>query len=45
MRRIEQLQRLRLMKFDEVYGPTYRGALSRLEAVEIPTEAVISYGT
>ena len=36
MRRTEQLQGLRLMKFDEVYGRTYRGELSQLEAAEIP---------
>ncbi len=35
MRRIEQLQGLRLMKFDEVYGRTYRGELSQLKAAEI----------
>ena len=35
MRRTEQLQGLRLMKFDEVYGRTYRGELSQLEAAEI----------
>ncbi len=35
MRRIEQLQGLRLMKFDEVYGRTYRGELSQFEAAEI----------
>ncbi len=35
MRRIEQLQGLRLMKFEEVYGRTYRGELSQLEAAEI----------
>ena len=29
MRRTEQLQGLRLMKFDEVYGRTYRGELSQ----------------
>ena len=29
MRRIEQLQGLRLMKFEEVYGRTYRGELSQ----------------
>ena len=34
MRRIEQLQGLRLMKFEEVYGRTYRGELSQLEAAE-----------
>ena len=37
MRRIEQLQGLRLMKFEEVYGRTYRGELSQLEAAEIAT--------
>ena len=35
MRRTDQLQGLRLMKFDEVYGRTYRGELSQLEAAEI----------
>ena len=35
MRRTEQLQGLRLMKFDEVYGRTYKGELSQLEAAEI----------
>ena len=35
MRRTEQLQGLRLMKFDEVYGRTYRGELSQLEAADI----------
>ncbi len=35
MRRIEQLQRLRLMRFDEVYGRTYHGELSQFEAAEI----------
>ena len=35
MRRTELLQGLRLMKFDEVYGRTYRGELSQLEAAEI----------
>ena len=35
MRRIGQLQGLRLMKFDEVYGRTYRSELSQLEAAEI----------
>ena len=35
MRRIEQLQGLRLMKFEEVYGRTYRGELSQFEAAEI----------
>ncbi len=35
MRRTEQLQGLRLMKFEEVYGRTYRGELSQLEAAEI----------
>ena len=35
MRRTKQLQGLRLMKFDEVYGRTYRGELSQLEAAEI----------
>jgi len=35
MRRTEQLQGLRLMKFEEVYGCSYRGELSQLEAAEI----------
>ena len=35
MRRTEQLQGLRLMKFEEVYGRSYRGELSQLEAAEI----------
>ncbi len=35
MRRTEQLQGLRLMKFEEVYGRTYRGELSQMEASEI----------
>ena len=36
MRRTEQLQGLRLMKFEEVYGRSYRGELSQVEASEIP---------
>ncbi len=35
MRRTEQLQGLRLMKFEDVYGRTYRGELSQQEAAEI----------
>ena len=35
MRRTEQLQGLRLMKFEEVYGRSYRGELSQGEASEI----------
>ncbi len=35
MRRTEQLQGLRLMKFEEVYGRSYRGELSQLEAAEV----------
>ncbi len=35
MRRTERLQGLRLMKFEDVYGRTYRGELSQLEAAEI----------
>ena len=35
MRRTEQLQGLRLMKFEEVYGRSFRGELSQLEAAEI----------
>jgi len=35
MRRTEQLQGLRLMKFEEVYGRCYRGELSQLEASEV----------
>ncbi len=35
MRRTERLQGLRLMKFEEVYGRSYRGELSQLEAAEI----------
>ena len=35
MRRTERLQGLRLMKFEEVYGRTYRGELSQGEAAEI----------
>ena len=36
MRRTEQAQGLRLMKFEEVYGRTLRGELSQAEAGEIP---------
>ena len=35
MRWTERLQGLRLMKFEEVYGRTHRGALSQGEAAEI----------
>ncbi len=35
MRRTEQLQGLRLMKFEEVYGRRFGGELSQLEAAEI----------
>ncbi len=35
MRRIEQLQELRLMKFEEIYGRTHRGGLSQAEAAEV----------
>ena len=35
MRRTEQVQGLRLMKFEEVYGRTGRGVLSQSEAAEI----------
>ena len=35
MRRTEQLQGLRMMKFEDVYGRTYRGELSQVEAGEI----------
>ncbi len=35
MGRTEQLQGLRLMKFEEVYGRSYRGELSQLEAAEV----------
>ena len=35
MRRTEQLQGLRLMKFEEVYGRSFRGELSQLEASEV----------
>lgn len=35
MRRTEQLQGLRLMKFEEVYDKTFRGVLSVSEAAEI----------
>ena len=35
MRRTEQLQGLRLMKFEEVYGRTYGGELSQSEAAEV----------
>lgn len=35
MRRTEQLQGLRLMKFEDVYGRCYRGDLSQVEASEL----------
>ncbi len=35
MRRTERLQGLRLMKYEDVYGRTYRGELSQAEAGEI----------
>ena len=35
MRRTERLQGLRLMKFEEVYGRSCRGALSQVEAAEV----------
>ena len=35
MRRTEQLQGLRLMKFEDVYGRCYRGDLSQVEASEV----------
>ena len=35
MRRTEQLQGLRLMKFEDVYGRCYRGDLSQAAASEI----------
>ena len=35
MRRTEQVQGLRLMKFAEVYGRTHRGGLSQAEAAEV----------
>ena len=35
MRRTEQLQGLRLMKFEDVYGRTYRGEPSQVEAAEV----------
>ena len=35
MRRTEPLQGLRAMKFEEVYGPSYRGEPSQLNAVDI----------
>ena len=35
MRRTEQLQGLRLMKFEDVYGRCYGGDLSQVEASEI----------
>ena len=35
MRRTEQLQGLRLMRFGDVYGRSYRGELSQAEAAEV----------
>jgi transposase len=35
MRRTEQAQGLRLMKFEEVYGRLQRGVLSQAEAAEV----------
>ena len=35
MRRTEKLQGLRLMKFEDVYGRTYGGELSQVEAAEV----------
>jgi hypothetical protein len=35
MRRTEQLQGLRLMKIEDVYGRSYRGELSQAEAAEV----------
>ena len=35
MRRTEQVQGLRLMKFDRIYGRTHRGGLSQAEAAEV----------
>ena len=35
LRRTEQVQGLRLMKFEEVYGRTHRGGLSQAEAAEV----------
>ncbi len=35
MRRTERVQGLRLMKFEEIYGRTRRGALAQSEAAEI----------
>jgi len=35
MGRTEQLQGLRLMKFEDIYGRTYRGELSQQEAAEV----------
>ena len=35
MRRTEQVQGLRLMKFEEVYGCTHRGGLRQAEAAEV----------
>ena len=35
MRRTERLQGLRLMKFEDIYGRSYRGELSQSEAAEV----------
>ena len=35
LRPTEQVQGLRLMKFEEVYGRTHRGGLSQAEAAEV----------
>ena len=35
MRRTEQAQGLRLMKFEEIYGRLRRGVLSQAEAAEV----------
>ena len=35
MRRTEQLQGLMLMRFEDVYGRSYRGELSQAEAAEV----------
>ena len=39
MRRTEQVQGLRLMKFEEVYGRTHRGGLGQAEAAEVSAGA------
>ena len=38
MRRTEQAQGVRLMKFEEVYGRTLRGELSLAVAAEVVTD-------